>query len=183
MSLRLIPNLEVFRPADIIETAECWTLALQNSATPSVLALTRQNLPQLRSDGDMLSAKGAYRLRSATASRKVVLIATGSEVAIACDVRDALEAAGIGADVVSMPSWSRFTAQDAGYRADLLPADTLKVSIEAGVTHGWEAITGTDGLNIGINTFGASGKIEQLYDHFGLTAAKIVPQITAKLAN
>ncbi len=183
MSMRLIPNLEVFRPADIIETAECWALALQNADKPSVLALTRQNLPQLRSDGEMLSAMGAYRLRAATAARKVVLIATGSEVSIACDVRDALEADGIGADVISMPSWSRFTSQDAAYRADLLPASALKVSIEAGVTLGWQSLTGNDGLNIGIDTFGASGKIDQLYDHFGLTAAKIVPQITAKLAN
>jgi transketolase len=181
MSMRLIPNLEVFRPADIIETAECWKLALANKTTPSVLALTRQNLPQLRTSGEMLSAKGAYRLRAAAAARKVVIVATGSEVEIACAARDALEAQGLGADVISMPSWSRFNAQDAAYRADLLPAGVLTVSIEAGVTHGWEAITGVDGLRFGIDTFGASAKAEDLYDHFGLTAAKIVPQITAKL--
>ncbi|MEP7222638.1 MAG: transketolase [Novosphingobium sp.] len=181
MSMRLIPNLEVFRPADIIETAECWKLALANKSTPSVLALTRQNLPQLRTSGDMLSAKGAYRLRAASAERKVVIVATGSEVEIACAARDALEAQGVGTDVISMPSWSRFSAQDAAYRADLLPSGVLTVSIEAGTTHGWEAITGLDGLRFGINTFGASAKAEDLYDHFGLTAAKIVPQITAKL--
>ena len=96
-------------------------------------------------------------------------------------MRDALEAQGIGADVVSMPSMSRFRAADAAYRADVLPAGVLKVSIEAGTTHGWEAITGTDGLNFGIDRFGASAPIEALYDYFGLTAAKIVPQIVAAL--
>ncbi len=178
----MIPNLEVFRPADIIETAECWQLALENSDKPSVLALTRQNLPQLREQAGMLSAKGAYTLRAATAARKVVIVATGSEVEIAVNVRDMLEADGIGVDVVSMPSMSRFTAQDAAYRADVLPADVLRVSIEAGVTFGWEAITGLDGLRFGIDSFGASAPAEVLYDHFGLTAAKIAPQIRAALA-
>ena len=177
MSLRLIPNLEVFRPADVIETAECWQLALENRGGPSVLSLTRQNLPQLRHDGEMLSARGAYRLRAANAPRRVAIVATGSEVAIACDVRDALEAAGVGADVVSMPSWSRFLAQERAYIADVLPHDVLRVSIEAGTTHGWEAITGIAGLRFGIDRFGASAPAEILYDYFGLTAAKIVPQI------
>ncbi|HTH27305.1 MAG TPA: transketolase [Sphingobium sp.] len=183
MSLRMIPNLEVFRPCDIIETAECWNLALQNRETPSVLALTRQNLPQLRDSGEMLSARGAYRLRAAVAKRKVVIVATGSEVEIAVNVRDMLEAAGIGTDVVSMPSWSRFTAQDAAYRDDLLPHDVLRVSIEAGITFGWEAITGIAGLRFGIDSFGASAPAEKLYDHFGLTAAKIAPQILAALGH
>ena len=182
MSMRLIPNLEVFRPADIIETAECWILALQNEHTPSVLALTRQNLPQLRSSGEMLSAKGAYRLLAAEKARQVVLVATGSEVEIACQVRDALEAAGIGADVVSMPSMSRFMQQGAGYIADLLPDGVLKVSIEAGVTAGWEAITGPNGLRFGIDRFGASGPADQLYKYFGLTADNIVPKIQEKLS-
>ncbi|MBD3728103.1 MAG: transketolase [Sphingomonadales bacterium] len=182
MSLRMIPNLNVYRPADIIETAECWNLALQSRETPSVLALTRQNLPQLRSSGEMLSAKGAYRLQSAGAERKVVLVATGSEVELAVNVRAALEAQGIGADVVSMPCAELFLKQDAAYRADVLPHDTLKVSIEAGVTMGWERFTGTDGINIGIDSFGASAPAEVLFEHFGLTVDKIVPQITEKLA-
>jgi transketolase len=182
MSLRMIPNLEVFRPADIIETAECWNLALQNANGPSVLALTRQNLPQLRTDGEMLSAKGAYRLRSAMSARKVVIVATGSEVEIAVTVRDRLEAQGIGTDVISMPSWSRFMAQDKAYRDDLLPHDVLRVSIEAGTTFGWEAITGIAGLRFGIDRFGASAPIEALYDYFGLTAEKITPQIVAALS-
>jgi transketolase len=154
---------------------------MNNDHGPTVLALTRQNLPQLRSSGDMLSAKGAYVLRAASAPRKVVIVATGSEVAIACDVRDALEAAGVGVDVVSMPSWKRFREQDAAYQAQILPHDVLRVSIEAGVTFGWEAITGIAGLRFGIDTFGASAPAEVLYDHFGLTAGKIAPQIMAAL--
>ncbi len=181
MSLRMIPNLLVFRPADAIETAEAWALALANKDRPSVLALTRQNLVPVRFDADMKSAKGAYRLVDAQAPRKVVLVATGSEVAIAKDVATALEAQGIGADVVSAPCWELFDEQDASYRADILPADVLKVSVEAGVTLGWQKYVG-DGLTIGIDSFGASAPIEALYDHFGLTAEKIVPQITARVS-
>lgn len=181
MSMRLIPNLNVFRPADVIETAECWNIALQSEGTPSVLALTRQNLPQLRSEGGMLSAKGAYRLRPATAARKVVLVATGSEVELACAVQEALEAQGIGADVVSMPCMELFDAQDAAYKADLLPADTLLVSIEAGVTWGWQKYV-RDGLTIGIDSFGASAPAEVLFPHFGFSVEAIVPKIHARLA-
>jgi len=181
MSMRLIPNLNVFRPADIIETAECWNIALQSEATPSVLALTRQNLPQLRSEGEMLSAKGAYRLRAAGAARKVVLVATGSEVELACNVREALEAKGIGADVVSMPCMALFDAQDAAYQADILPADALLVSIEAGVTWGWQKYV-RDGLTIGIDSFGASAPAEVLFPHFGFSVEAIVPKIEARLA-
>ena len=180
MSLRMIPNLQVFRPADIIETAECWNIALQSPNTPSVLALTRQNLPQVRNSGDMLSAKGAYRLKGAEAARKVVLVASGSEVELALNVAQALEGAGIGADVVSMPCWELFDAQPEAYRADVLPADVLKVSIEAGVTLGWQKYVG-DGLTIGIDSFGASAPAEQLFAHFGFSVEAIVPKITAKL--
>jgi len=181
MSLRLIPNLEVFRPADIVETAECWELALRNADKPSVLALTRQNLPQLREGGGALSARGAYLLKGADAARQVVIVATGSEVELAVAVRDALEAEGIGTDVVSMPSMSRFQAQDADYRAALLPKDVLKVSIEAGVTLGWERFVGDEGLTIGIDTFGASAPAEVLFKHFGFSVEAIVPKIKAKL--
>ena len=181
MSMRMIPNLEVFRPADVIETAECWLLALQNSHGPSVLALSRQNLPQLRQTGPNLSARGAYRLQAATAPRKVVLIATGSEVEIAVNTRALLEARGVGADVVSMPSMSRFLTQDKDYRSDVLPEGVLRVSIEAGTRFGWEAITGLDGLRVGIDTFGASAPADALYDHFGLTPEKIAPRVLAAL--
>ena len=126
-----------------------------------MLALSRQNLPQLRADAsENMSAKGGYRLRAAAAPRKVVLVATGSEVELAMKVADALEAAGQGADVVSMPSWELFDAQDATYRAEVLPNDALKVSIEAGVTLGWQRYTGSDGLNIGLDSFGASAPAE-----------------------
>jgi transketolase len=181
MSLRLIPNLNVFRPCDTVETAECWQLALENTDTPSVLALTRQNLSQLRTEGDMLSAKGAYRLRNAEADRKVVLVATGSEVELACAVADELEGRGLGADVVSMPCAELFEAQSPAYKADVLPAGALKVSIEAGVTRGWERYTGCDGLNIGLDRFGASAPAEDLFAKFGFTVETIVPKILDKL--
>ncbi|MBA4047978.1 MAG: transketolase, partial [Sphingomonas sp.] len=181
MSLRMIPNLDVYRPCDAVETAECWALAIAKKDGPGLIALSRQNLPLLREGGDMLSARGAYRLRAAAAVRQVVLIATGSEVAIAVETADALEAAGIGADIVSMPCWSRFDAQDAAYRADVLPANVVKVSIEAGTTLGWERYTGDAGLRIGIDSFGASGPGGDLYRHFELTAAAIAPKIIAKL--
>jgi transketolase len=172
----------VFRPADVIETAECWQIALASPNTPSVLSLSRQNLPQLReSDTGNQSAKGAYRLIAAGAARKVVLIATGSEVEIAVKTAQMLETRGIGADVVSMPCWELFDAQPAAYRSEVLPADALKVSIEAGVTTGWQKYV-CDGLTIGIDSFGASAPADILYDHFGLTADKIVPQILARLA-
>jgi transketolase len=183
MSLRMMPNLLTFRPGDAVETAECWELALQASATPTLLALTRQNLPQFRrveSEGNQC-ARGAYRVKSSGNKRQVVLIGTGSEVSLALSVADALEAAGIGADVVSMPCWSLFDAQPASYRSDLLPADVLKVSMEAGVTFGWERYVGSDGLSFGIDSFGASAPIEALFDHFGLTADKITPAVRAAL--
>ncbi|MEJ7925185.1 transketolase [Sphingobium sp. AN641] len=182
MSMRMIPNLDVYRPADIVETAECWELALKDATGPSVLALTRQNLPQLRTEKtENLSAKGAYLLRPAKAERKVVLIATGSEVEIALATALSLEAQGIGADVVSMPSWAHYEAQPVAYKEELLPHHVLRVSIEAGTTFGWERYTGIAGLRFGIDGFGASAPAEDLYDHFGLTAAKIAPQIVAAL--
>jgi transketolase len=182
-ALRAMPNLAVFRPCDLIETAECWNLALQNKNGPSVLALSRQTLPQLRHDGAMLSAKGGYRLAAAEAGRKVVLVATGSEVGLAMDVRAALEEQGIGADVVSMVSTELFDAQPSAYRAEVLPADALKVSIEAGVTYGWERYTGLDGINIGIDSFGASAPAKDLFRHFGFTVEAIVPKIIDRLAS
>ena len=181
-SLRMIPNLHVFRPADAVETAECWALALERQDGPSLLALSRQNLPQLRSEAaENRCARGAYRLRKASGDRRVVLIATGSEVEVAVKTADALEADGIGADVVSIPCWSLFDAQDASYRADLLPADALKVSIEAGSTFGWERYVGPDGLAIGLDRFGASAPAEDLFSRFGFTAEAIAPRILAAL--
>ena len=181
-SLRAMPNLLVMRPADAVETAECWAIALAQDSRPTLLALTRQNLPPLRHDvTENLCLKGGYRLRSAAAARKVVLVATGSEVSLALDVAEKLEAAGQGADVVSMVSTKLFDEQDAAYQADLLPDDALIVSIEAGTTFGWERYTGRHGLRFGIDSFGASAPIDDLYRHFGLTVDAITPKILARL--
>jgi transketolase len=183
-SLRAMPNLLVMRPADAVETAECWAIALAQDSRPSLLALTRQNLPPLRHDvTENLCLKGGYRLRDASAARKVVLVATGSEVSLALEIADRLEAAGQGADVVSMVSTELFDEQDAAYQADILPADALIVSIEAGTTFGWERYTGRDGLRFGIDSFGASAPIDDLYRHFGLTVEAIAPQILARLGH
>ena len=181
-SLRAIPGLHVYRPADAVETAECWAAALANEG-PSLLALSRQNLSQVRTKAarENLSAKGAYRLKSAEAERKVIVIATGSEVEIAMGVAARLEDEGIGADVVSMPCIEAFDAQPDAYREDLLPdvsnREILRVSIEAGTTFGWERYTGLHGLRIGIDRFGASAPATDLYEFFGLT----VPKITARV--
>ena len=185
-ALRAIPQLTVYRPADAVETAECWAAALVHDG-PSLLALSRQNVRALRTKAEKanLSAKGAYRLSAAKAARKVIIIATGTEVEIAVDVAAALEAQGIGTDVVSMPSTDRFDEQDAAYQEDILPdvsnKDILRVSIEAGVTKGWERYTGLHGLRIGIDRFGASAPAKDLYPYFGLTKEAIVPKILEKL--
>jgi transketolase len=185
-SLRMMPNLLVMRPADAVETAECWALALGEKTRPTVLALSRQNLPQLRTSAERNeSARGAYRLKAAEAVRKVILIATGSEVSLAVECAARLEARGVGADVVSMVCTQLFDEQDAAYRADILPdvppQDVLRVSIEAGTTFGWDRYTMTHGLRFGIDRFGASAPAEHLYAKFGLTADTIVPQIISKL--
>ena len=186
-SLRMIPNLLVMRPADTVETAECWEIALREKTRPTVLALTRQNLPQVRTDASVTgqSAKGAYRLKSAENARKVILIATGSEVHLALECAAELEKQGVGADVVSMVCTQLFDEQDEAYKADLLPnvspGEILRVSVEAGTTFGWDRYTMTNGLRIGIDRFGASAPAEDLFAKFGLTVDAIVPQIMNKL--
>ncbi len=182
-SLRAMPNLLVMRPADVVETAECWAVALKQQDRPTVLALSRQGLPQVRLEAsdELVSARGGYRLKSSEGSRRVVLIATGSELHVALECASQLEQQGIGTDVVSMVCTELFDEQDASYRADVFPPDCLKVSIEAGTTFGWERYTGTDGLNIGIDRFGASAPAGDLFNKFGFTADKIVPQIINKL--
>ena len=186
-SLRMMPNLLVMRPADTVETAECWDIALRQKDRPTVLALTRQGLPQVRTEmaGENCSARGAYRVKSANADRKVILIATGSEVSLALECAARLEADGIGADVVSMVCTQLFDEQDDAYRADILPdvapEQLLRVSIEAGTTFGWDRYTMTHGLRIGIDRFGASAPAGDLFEKFGLTADAIVPQIMNKL--
>jgi transketolase len=182
-SLRAMPGLEVFRPADAVETAECWALALQSDG-PSILALTRQNLRPVRTEAwsENLSARGAYRLKAAENQRKVILIATGSEVEIALDSAAELEARGIGADVVSMPCTERFDAQPWDFREEILPdvsnREILRVSIEAGTTFGWERYTGLHGLRIGIDRFGVSAPAPDAYRFFGLTPDAVAARVT-----
>jgi transketolase len=181
-SLRAIPALDVFRPADAVETAECWALALQSDG-PSVLALTRQNVRPLRTGAaeENLSARGAYRLKGAENPRKVIFIATGSEVEIALDAAARLEQEGIGADVVSMPCTERFDAQPQAYREEVLPdvsnRSILRVSVEAGTTFGWERYTGLHGLRIGIDRFGVSAPAKDAYAFFGLTGDAIASRV------
>jgi transketolase len=182
-SLRAMPQLGVYRPADAVETAECWALALQ-SEDPSILALTRQNMRPVRTEaaGENLCARGAYRLKAAINARKVIIMATGSEVEIALDAAESLEAQGIGTDVVSMPCTERFDAQPREYRDDVLPdvgnREILRVSIEAGTTFGWERYTGLHGLRIGIDRFGVSAPVKDAYAFFGLTPDKVATRIT-----
>jgi len=182
-SLRAMPQLMVYRPADAVETAECWALAL-TSEEPSILALTRQNLPPLRTEsvGENLCARGAYRMKASENNRKVIIIATGSEVEIALGAAARLEQKGIGTDVVSMPCTERFDAQPAEYCDDILPdvsnRDILRVSIEAGTTFGWERYTGLHGLRIGIDRFGVSASAPDAYNYFGLTPEKVATRIT-----
>ena len=181
-SLRMIPNLLVMRPADAVETAECWEIALGEKSRPTVMALSRQNLPQVRTSADRNEcANGAYRLKPAEKTRKVIFIATGSEVSLALECAARLEEQGIGVDVVSMVCTQLFDEQPDAYRADILPEGVLRVSIEAGATFGWERYTMTTGLRFGIDRFGASAPAERLYQKFGLTADAIAPQILSKL--
>jgi len=181
-SLRAMPQMEVYRPADAVETAECWALALASDG-PSILALTRQNLRPVRTKpvSENLCARGAYRLKAAAAPRKAILIATGSEVEIALDVAERLEARGIGADVVSMPCTERFDAQSQEYRENIFPdvsnREILRVSIEAGSTFGWERYVGLHGLKIGIDRFGVSAPAADAYAFFGLTPDKITERV------
>ena len=176
-ALRAIPNLRVLRPADAIETAECWQLALESHHTPSVIALTRQNLPTVRGAGDEnLCARGAYIL-AGEASTGVRLIATGSEVQLALAARDLLAKEGVAAAVVSMPSWELFAAQDAMYQRTVLGDDgTIRVACEAASGFGWERWLGNRGAFVGMKSFGASAKATDLYKHFGITAEAIAAE-------
>ena len=181
-SLRAMPGINVYRPADAVETAECWALALAGEE-PSVLALTRQNLKPVRTeavDGNLCS-RGAYRLKAAGSARKAIIVATGSEVEIALAAAERLEGQGIGTDVVSMPSTELFDAQPDEYREDILPdvsnREILRVSIEAGTTFGWERYTGLHGLRIGIDRFGVSAPAKDAYEFFGLTADKVAERV------
>jgi transketolase len=171
-ALRVIPNLMVFRPADAVETAECWEIALSEAHRPSVFALTRQNLPTVRAThtDENLSRKGAYELAPADGEAKVTFLSTGSEVEIALAARALLAAEGIGARVVSMPCWELFDAQSETYRESVLGPGTVKVAIEAAASFGWERYLGGQGHFVGMKGFGASAPAKDLYKHFGITA-------------
>lgn len=173
-ALRAIPNLNVMRPADAIETAECWQIALEAKTTPSIIALTRQNLPTVRDAGDgNRCTRGAYIL-AGDASAPIRLIASGSEVQLALGARDLLAAEGLTAAVVSMPSWELFEAQDDTYRREVMGGDdTVRVACEAAAGFGWERWLGAKGAFVGMKGFGASAKASDLYKHFGITAEAI----------
>jgi transketolase len=176
--LRATPNINVFRPADIIETAEAWELALTTTDRPSVLVLSRQGLPMLRAahSKENRSARGAYVLQDVTRGRDVTLIATGSEVEIAKAAADRLLADnGIKAAVVSMPSWDLFEAQDVAYQNAVL-GDAPRIAIEAAARLGWDRWIGGNGSFIGMKSFGASAPAADLYRHFGITTDAIVAE-------
>lgn len=182
-ALRAIPNHFVFRPADAVETAECWQIALNSTKTPSTLALTRQNLPTVRTqhDDDNLCAYGAYELATASDDAKVTIFATGSEVEIALNARTQLEAKGIPTRVVSVPCFELFENQTAAYQKALIGNAPVRIAVEAAISMGWERFIGENGAFIGMKGFGASGPINDLYKHFGITAEAVVAAAEAKL--
>ena len=186
---RATPNTYVFRPADTIETAEAWEIALSSKKTPSVLSLTRQGLPTVRTEhkNTNLTEKGAYTLVDAEGKRQVILIATGSEVSVALQARDLLQAEGIGVRVVSMPCMELFAAQDEAYRKRVLPGGAVRVGIEAGVRQGWDQwLLGERGKFgkadfVGMDSFGASAPAEELFVKYGITAQNVADKAKALL--
>ena len=183
-SLRAMPNLNVFRPCDAVETVECWQLALEARETPSVLALTRQNLPQLRKTLDEKNrcAAGAYEISPAEGKAQVSIFATGSEVSIAVEAQKLLAAKGVGARVVSVPCFELFLSASYAARQAVIGDAPVKVGVEAAVRQGWDAIIGSDGAFVGMSDFGASAPYKELYKHFGITAEKVAEAALSKLA-
>ena len=183
-ALRAIPNLLVLRPADAVETAEAWQVALQQKHRPSVLALTRQDLPAVRTThtDENLVARGGYELVAAKGgAAKVTLLATGSEIAIAMTARDLLQKDGVPTRVVSMPSFELFNGQDEAYQEKTLGPDTVRIAVEAGVRQGWDRYLGIRGGFVGMSSFGASGPYEQLYKHFGITPEAVAAAAKQRL--
>ncbi|MGC2409856.1 MAG: transketolase [Methyloceanibacter sp.] len=173
-ALRAMPNLNVFRPADSVECAECWEIALGSETTPSILALTRQGVPLLRiaHTDENLSAKGAYVLVEPAGERDVTLIGTGSELALATAAAKGLQGEGIRAAVVSMPCWNLFATQTESYQSEVL-GDALRVAVEAAVEFGWQKWLGAQGVFVGMHGFGASAQAQDLYKHFGITVEAV----------
>ncbi len=183
-SLRAMPNVLIMRPADAMETAECWQIALEHTTGPSILALTRQNLKAFRTEteDDVLSAQGAYEVAGSNDDAQVTIFASGSEVEIALEAHATLTENGVAARVVSVPCMELFETRSDDYKASIIGDAPVKIAVEAGVKMGWERFIGNDGIFIGMSSFGASGPYKELYEHFGITAAAIVEQATAKLA-
>ena len=182
-ALRAMPNLLVFRPCDAVETVECWQLALENKDRPSVLALTRQNLPQLSKNflDKNRCAAGAYEIVPANGKAQVSIFASGSEVSIAAEGAKLLAAKGIAARVVSVPSFELFFEQPEAARKAIIGDAAVKIGVEAGVRQGWDAIIGNDGAFVGMTTFGASAPYKELYKHFGITAEAVAEAAMKKL--
>jgi transketolase len=176
--LRAIPNLNVFRPADTIETIECWDLALRQTNTPSVLSLTRQNLKLLRTNNDQINkcSYGAYEIYRSNPEINLTIIATGSEVEIAVEASQQLAKENIHSKVISMPCQELFEQQESSYKKNLLEETTAKISIEAASTMGWKKYTGNLGVELGIDTFGKSAPYKKIYEHFKLTSNNIIQQ-------
>jgi len=183
-ALRAIPNLKVFRPCDAVETIECWQLALESKNGPSVLALTRQNVPQLRLgfDAGNRCARGAYELIAAEGGAAAVsLFASGSEVAIAVAAQKLLVAGGFRARVVSVPCFELLLAAPDAERAAIVGKADVNVAVEAGIRQGWDAIISSDGTFIGMSGFGASAPYKELYQHFGITPERVAEAALARL--
>jgi transketolase len=182
-SLRAIPNFNLFRPCDAVETAECWALALENTSTPSGMALSRQGVPTLRKEhtDENLSERGAYILAEADGNeRKATILATGSEVSIAMEARQTLQSEGIPTAVVSMPSWELFDAQDEKYKEEVL-GNNVRVAIEAGIRQGWDKYILSTGGFVGMSGFGASAPASELYKYFEITSENVVKSIKSRL--
>ena len=180
--LRAIPNFNVFRPADIMETVGCYEQALKHQQTPSAMILSRQNVPFLNGDSNAC-AKGGYIISDSDLPLQVTIIATGSEVAIAVDAKNELRQLNIGVKVVSMPCVEIFEQQNEEYQQQVLGSKNLVVVVEAALKQGWEKYLGDKGIFIGMKGFGASAKAEDLYDYFGISAKNIVQMVVAKLNN
>ncbi|MDQ0303934.1 transketolase [Ancylobacter polymorphus] len=182
-ALRAIPNLLVFRPCDTVETAEAWKLALEHKTGPSVLALTRQNLPLLRTDDTerCLTARGAYELASASDEAEVTLFASGSEVSLVMKAREQLEAQGVPTRVVSVPCFELFLNQPEESRRQVVGKAPVKIAVEALIRQGWDEIVGSDAAFVGMHGFGASGPAPQVFAHFGITVEAVVATALSRL--
>jgi transketolase len=182
-ALRAIPGLVMFRPADAMETMECWEAALAAQTHPSGIALTRQNLMAVRTSysAENLSAKGAYVLHE-NKDAKVTIFASGSEVEIAVKAKDKLAEQGVAARVVSVPAFELFEKQDKAYQAEVLGSAKVRIAVEAGIRQGWDRFIGSDGIFVGMKSFGASGPYNELYAYFGITPEAVAKQAADALA-